>query len=267
MTAQHARVVQISDTHFSRRGRLAGALAGRCRLAGAPTRPTSSCTPATSSTRIPTTTTTGPSPRPLLDADRRRPYVVIPGNHDIGFYDEEPDGLARIDAFRATWGDDRFVRDLAGWRLVGVDTYLLGTPEHDDVAARRVATDGPVMVFVHQPLRGDPVDGWEMPAPPRERVRARRRRRRRARRRLRPPPLLAPRRPGGLGPVADADQHDPTPAPTPAPGSSSTASPRRRARAPVVRPWTAQSTVSTTAITTPLKMAWASIVGPIRRSR
>ena len=34
----------------------------------------------------------------------------------------------------------------------------------------------------------------------------------------------------------------------------------------VVRPWDAQLS-STTAITTPLKMAWAMIVGPMRRSR
>ena len=38
---------------------------------------------------------------------------------------------ARVEAFRATWGDDRFAVDLAGWRLVGADTYLLGHPDHD----------------------------------------------------------------------------------------------------------------------------------------
>jgi hypothetical protein len=46
---------------------------------------------------------------------------------------------------------------------VGVDTYLLGTPEHDGWLRAAVAVDRPVVVFVHQPLRGDQLDGWEMP--------------------------------------------------------------------------------------------------------
>ncbi len=88
---------------------------------------------------------------------------MIPGNHDIGFFGEEADLPRRLDAFRATWGDDRFVRDLAGWRLVGADAYLLGTADHDDWLREAVTTTAPVLVFVHQPIRGDPADGWEMP--------------------------------------------------------------------------------------------------------
>ena len=83
--------------------------------------------------------------------------MVIPGNHDVGFYDEDA-ARAGSDARRrsATRGaHDRFVRDLAGWRLVGVDAYLLGHAEHDDWFRHAVTTDGPVMVFVHQPVRGD----------------------------------------------------------------------------------------------------------------
>ena len=96
------------------------------------------------------------------------PCVVIPGNHDVGFFGEEPDLPRRIAAFRETWGNDRFVVDIAGWRLVGVSTFLLGTPEHDDWLQRAVATDRPVLAFVHQPLLGDPPDGWEMPAAARQ---------------------------------------------------------------------------------------------------
>ena len=59
------------------------------------------------------------------------PYVVIPGNHDVGFYGDEAHLPRRLEAFTATWGADRFVRDVDGWRLVGVDAYLLGTAEHD----------------------------------------------------------------------------------------------------------------------------------------
>jgi alkaline phosphatase D len=95
------------------------------------------------------------------------PYVVIPGNHDIGFYGEEADRPRRLAAFRATWGDDRFVVDLASWRLVGANSYLLGTAEHDDWLRAAVTTSSPVLAFVHQPLHGEPADGWEMPAGPR----------------------------------------------------------------------------------------------------
>jgi alkaline phosphatase D len=96
------------------------------------------------------------------------PYVVIPGNHDIGSFDEEPDRDRRLQAFRTTWGDDRFSCDVAGWRLVGVDAYLLGTTEHDEWLRGAVDVDRPSLVFVHQPLRGDQADGWEMPPAPRQ---------------------------------------------------------------------------------------------------
>jgi 3',5'-cyclic AMP phosphodiesterase CpdA len=91
------------------------------------------------------------------------PLLFIPGNHDIGFYGEDADRPRRLEMFRATWGADRFVVDLAGWRLVGADSYLLGTPEHDEWLTAAVTTDKPVLVFVHQPIGGDPPDGWEMP--------------------------------------------------------------------------------------------------------
>ena len=91
------------------------------------------------------------------------PLRVIPGNHDIGTYGDDLLRAERLDRFCATWGDDRFLLDLAGWRLVGVDAYLLGIEEHDEWLKEAVDTDGPVAVFVHQPITGDPADGWEMP--------------------------------------------------------------------------------------------------------
>jgi 3',5'-cyclic AMP phosphodiesterase CpdA len=99
--------------------------------------------------------------RALLD-EVPAPLVVIPGNHDVGFYGEEDRFPARLAAFRATWGADRFVRDVAGWRLVGVDAYLLGDAAHDAWFAAALETAQPVLVFVHQPVRGDAPDGWEM---------------------------------------------------------------------------------------------------------
>jgi alkaline phosphatase D len=91
------------------------------------------------------------------------PLLCIPGNHDVGFYDEEADRPRRLETFNATWGGDRFAVDLAGWRLVGANAYLLGTPEHDEWLAAAVGVDRPVLVFVHQPIRGDPDDEWAMP--------------------------------------------------------------------------------------------------------
>lgn len=91
------------------------------------------------------------------------PLVAVPGNHDIGFYGEDADRPRRLANFRAAWGNDRFVMDLAGWRLVGVDCYLLGNDEHDAWLAEAVDTEAPIAVFVHQPISGEPVDGWEMP--------------------------------------------------------------------------------------------------------
>lgn len=90
--------------------------------------------------------------------------VAVPGNHDVGFYGEDEARPARRAAFRETWGADTFVTDLGGWRLVGADSYRLGDADHDDWLAEAVSDAGPVAVFIHQPLRGDQADGWQMPA-------------------------------------------------------------------------------------------------------
>lgn len=89
--------------------------------------------------------------------------LAIPGNHDIGFYGEDERRAERIEAFCAAWGADRFSVDIDGWRLVGANAYLLGDPAHDTWLRASVVTDRPVALFIHQPLGGDPEDGWEMP--------------------------------------------------------------------------------------------------------
>ncbi len=94
------------------------------------------------------------------------PVVVIPGNHDVGGYGPEDARLRarRVKVFVEAWGADRFALDLGGWRVVGANAYLLGDEEHDAWLAAACAGDRPVAVFVHQPLWGDPDDGWAMPA-------------------------------------------------------------------------------------------------------
>jgi len=98
------------------------------------------------------------------------PVVAIPGNHDVGFFDEPQHRRRRVEAFRETWGDDRFVVDADGWRLVGVDVYTVGDAEADGWLAASVDTAAPIALFVHQPLDAEPVDGWELPAGVRRRV-------------------------------------------------------------------------------------------------
>lgn len=93
------------------------------------------------------------------------PLLAVPGNHDIGFYGDDTHRARRVDTFRETWGSDRFEVELAGWHLVGVNCYLLGDEAHDAWLAGAVATGAPVAVFIHQPLTGEPADGWEMPRP------------------------------------------------------------------------------------------------------
>lgn len=98
------------------------------------------------------------------------PLAVIPGNHDIGFYDEPELFGRRRDAFVTTWGADRFEIGLPGWHLVGLDAYALGNPDHDDWAAGALDNASNVGVFVHQPVDGDPDDGWQMSPPARLRL-------------------------------------------------------------------------------------------------
>ncbi len=90
------------------------------------------------------------------------PLLAVPGNHDVGFFDR--DRLpARLEAFRAAWGADHFVVDADGWRLIGVDVYTVGDAEADAWMANALERDGPIAVFIHQPLAGEPQDGWQVP--------------------------------------------------------------------------------------------------------
>lgn len=96
------------------------------------------------------------------------PVHVIPGNHDVGFFEGEH--LARrLTAFRETWGSDHFVVDGDGWRLVGIDVYAVGDGADEAWIAGALETSDPLAVFVHQPIAGEPYDGWQLP----EAIRAR----------------------------------------------------------------------------------------------
>ena len=135
------------------------------RLAGAPTRPTSSCTPATSSTRIPTTPPTGRSPS-ACSTRSPSPYVVIPGNHDIGFFGEEADRPRRLADVPRPRGATTASASTSPAGASSAPTPTSSAPPSTTTGcATPWRPTRPVLAFVHQPLRGEPADGWEMPPP------------------------------------------------------------------------------------------------------
>lgn len=111
------------------------------------------------------------------------PVLALPGNHDVGQvgHPRQPVTPERLARWRRHFGPDRWTRDLPGWRLVGLDSMLLGTglPEEgeqdswleDALAAaggRRVALFTHVPLFTDDP--GETGGYWSVPAAPRRRV-------------------------------------------------------------------------------------------------
>jgi alkaline phosphatase D len=103
------------------------------------------------------------------------PMVVIPGNHDVGGFTGDLFTPARLEAFRATWHGDTFLRDVGAWRLVGANVYRLGEHDHDEWLRAAVATPRPIALFLHQPYYlvapEVPDDGdWSIPVKLRRRL-------------------------------------------------------------------------------------------------
>jgi len=99
------------------------------------------------------------------------PWRAIPGNHDIGEAPafsrlDQPVNAARMAAWRTHVGPQWWVEDRSAWRLIGLDTALMGSAlpeevEQRDFLAEALASRGgrPVMVFVHMPpFDADPAD-------------------------------------------------------------------------------------------------------------
>lgn len=93
-----------------------------------------------------------------------QPVRCLPGNHDVGFFGDGADLAARQTRFVETWGADRFVVDIPGWRLVGANSYAFEDTEHAAWVAAAIGGAARCAVFVHQPLAGEHVDdGWAIP--------------------------------------------------------------------------------------------------------
>jgi hypothetical protein len=92
------------------------------------------------------------------------PYVAIPGNHDVGEPGDnprlkQPINDARLDLWNRHFGADRFVREIEGWRLIGINSELLGSglPAEEEKwafleAALTGANGRALGLFTHKPL-------------------------------------------------------------------------------------------------------------------
>lgn len=92
------------------------------------------------------------------------PWKAIPGNHDVGDslprpYQDQPVTEARVARYVALYGPDRWFIDIGSWRLLGLNSQLLGSglnaeADQEDWLASVVASRGPrhLAVFLHKPL-------------------------------------------------------------------------------------------------------------------
>jgi alkaline phosphatase D len=116
--------------------------------------------------------------------DLGRPSLVLPGNHDVG---DMPDLRAdqilnseRLARYRRVVGADRWIREMNGWRLVGLNGMLFGTGHPDEEEQfgwieTALAGTSPIALFLHKPLFvHDPLEGpcgyWTIKPEPRARL-------------------------------------------------------------------------------------------------
>jgi 3',5'-cyclic AMP phosphodiesterase CpdA len=94
-------------------------------------------------------------------------WVAVPGNHDVGdataLGAKQPADAARRARWAAVFGATRFVRDVPGWRLIGLDTQELNEAGDSDQwdwleAAIGAAGERRVALFGHKPLTEERLD-------------------------------------------------------------------------------------------------------------
>ena len=91
----------------------------------------------------------------------RVPFLVVPGNHDVGEAGNphQPVNAERLDRWRRHFGADWWSHDLENWRLIGLDAMLFGSDDHEEERqfawlrqALATAGERKVAWFTHRPL-------------------------------------------------------------------------------------------------------------------
>ena len=110
--------------------------------------------------------------------------LSIPGNHDVGDLptlraDQALDD-ERLVRWRNTIGPDYWVRDVGGWRLIGLNTMLCNTghPAEEEQLAwlqQQLSGEQPIALFTHKPFCIDQLDEgprgyWTIAPEPRARL-------------------------------------------------------------------------------------------------
>ena len=106
------------------------------------------------------------------------PVLCVPGNHDVGDHPEraprQPVDDARLERFRRHLGRDRWVLDRDGWRLLGLNSQMMGAHPEARGAGGMMADaletlgDRRLAVFIHKPFfaadpEEDVFDYWSVP--------------------------------------------------------------------------------------------------------
>jgi 3',5'-cyclic AMP phosphodiesterase CpdA len=112
------------------------------------------------------------------------PVLAVPGNHDVGDAGDrhQPVDDVRLARWRRHLGPDRWVHDLEGWRLIGLNALLLGSDTAEETkqmewlaAAMADAGGRKLGWFLHRPVFLDsPDEGdtgyWSVKPAPRKRL-------------------------------------------------------------------------------------------------
>jgi 3',5'-cyclic AMP phosphodiesterase CpdA len=110
--------------------------------------------------------------------------LAVPGNHDVGEAGNpyQPVNAERLDRWRRHFGADWWTRDVENWRLMGLDSMLLGSGSEDEASQfdwldRTLSTAGGRRIawFTHRPLFIDRPDEndtgyWSVKPVPRARL-------------------------------------------------------------------------------------------------
>jgi 3',5'-cyclic AMP phosphodiesterase CpdA len=112
------------------------------------------------------------------------PFRAVPGNHDIGDagHLRQPVNDQRLARWRAHFGLDRWIEDVEGFRLIGLDALLFGSGHPEEAVqlewlagVMAQAPDRRAAWFIHRPLFIDsPDEGdtgyWSVKPQPRARL-------------------------------------------------------------------------------------------------